>query len=51
MILIYLFIYFWLFLVFVAGLAFALVAVSRGSSLVVVCGLLIAVGSLVAHRL
>ena len=50
-ILIYSLIYCSLFLVFVAGLAVALAAVSRGSSLVTACRLHVAVAFLVAHRL
>ena len=46
------FIYFWLHWVFFMTCRLSLVAASKGSSLVAVCGLLIAAASLVAdHRL
>ena len=46
----YKFIYLWLCWVFVAEWAFSLVAESRGSSLVAVCRLLVALGSLVTEH-
>ena len=49
---IYNFIYFWLCCVFVAAHGLSLIATNRGSTLLVVCRLFIAVVSLVAeHRL
>ena len=45
-----LFLFFWLCWVFVAARGFSLVTTSRGSSLVVVCGPLIALASLVAEH-
>ena len=47
---IYLFIYFWLCLVFIAVHRLSLLAASRGLLFVAVCGLLIAVASLVAEH-
>ena len=44
------FVYFWLCQVFVAACTFSLVALSRSDSLVVACGLLIAVASLVVEH-